>query len=444
MRKLFGTSGIRGSAEDLFTNKFCFDLGRTFSIFLKKHNLLGSVAVGMDPRASSQRIKEFFISGLVHGGRVVYDEGITPVPSMAWLLKTSDLSGSAMITGSHIDADLNGIKFFAFGEEILKKHEGEIEEIYEEISGKENVQNLYEGVKKEDKAKTSYIKMLLEHASRPYPPWKVVVDCGNGAQSEVIPKILKDSGLDVTVFNCSLDKEFIARDTEVDGHFNALKEEVVKVGAKLGIGYDADGDRVVFFNKNGKYIPGDYSSSILAKYEETQRIAVTFNVSQIAESLGKEVSRTKVGSPFVVEKMKEIGAGFGFEANGGPIFGKSMLTRDGGMATVKMLNLMKLKQKGIDELVEELPKYYLFRDKVDCPWELDTKVIEKAREKFKGVKVEELDGLKFWPGNSSWILFRSSKNAPEFRVFAEAQTQEEAVKLGKDGIELVKDVIANG
>jgi len=119
MTSLFGTSGIRGSAKEFFTNQFCFDIGRTFAKFLAKHKQKGKIAVGMDPRESSPRIKRAFILGLQEEGYKVSDQGISPVPAMNYILIADhSLAGSAMITGSHIQADFNGIKFFAFREEI--------------------------------------------------------------------------------------------------------------------------------------------------------------------------------------------------------------------------------------------------------------------------------------------------------------------------------------
>ena len=136
-KSLFGTSGIRGSAEKLFTNQFCFDIGRTFAIFLDRHNQGGGIAIGIDPRGSSPRIKDAIEAGLIYEKREIFDQGASPVPAICYILKISDYyAGSVMVSGSHIQPHLNGVKFFAFDEEILKKHEAEIETIYKSIKNK--------------------------------------------------------------------------------------------------------------------------------------------------------------------------------------------------------------------------------------------------------------------------------------------------------------------
>ena len=84
-KKLFGTSGIRGDVEKLFTTRFCRDIGVSFVKFLEKHDLLGPIAVGMDPRTSSPRIKNDLFAGLATSEKELFDEGVTPIPSMNWI-----------------------------------------------------------------------------------------------------------------------------------------------------------------------------------------------------------------------------------------------------------------------------------------------------------------------------------------------------------------------
>lgn len=131
MPKLFGTSGIRGPADKLFTKEFCVKIGVIFGTWLKNKGKTGYIAIAMDPRQSSPKIKEHFISGLVSTGWEILDEGIIPTPALTYFVKNSaHVGGGAMITGSHIAEGLNGIKFFIDGEEVTKSQELEIEKLY--------------------------------------------------------------------------------------------------------------------------------------------------------------------------------------------------------------------------------------------------------------------------------------------------------------------------
>jgi phosphomannomutase/phosphoglucomutase len=284
--------------------------------------------------------------------------------------------------------------------------------------------------------------MLVGLADKPYPKWKIVVDLGNGCQTNVIPNVFKEVGLDPVIINDDLDSEsFLARDTESEGAATALQKKIISEEADFGIAYDGDGDRVVFVDSKGELIPGDYTGALIAKNTEGEKIVTPINTSQVVETIGKKIIRTKVGSPYVVAAMKEQDAAFGFEANGGGISADVMLTRDGGSTTIKILNILKKTGKNLRELVDEMPKFHIYRTKVDCPSEFNATIMEGAREKFKGERVEDVDGVKIWVDDSTWILFRPSSNAPEFRVFVEANTEERAKKLGKEGIEFVKSFI---
>lgn len=438
-KKLFGTSGIRGDTEKLFTNQFCFDIGRTFAKFLDSYRQDGPIAIGMDPRGSSPRIMKAIQQGLVFAGREVFGQGVSPVPAINYILKVFPAAGSIMVTGSHIASELNGVKFFAFDEEILKEHEAKISQIYHQLKEKKSYRQREIAIEEENRANEEYEEMLVRLGGS-FPNWKVVVDSGNGAQSGLMSRVLSRLGLKVLVINDDLQAEFIARDTETEGTLKELQEKVVREKADLGIAYDADGDRVVFVDEKGQFIPGDYSGALIAKHGDTKTVVTPINTSQVVEHLGKSVKRTKVGSPYVVAAMKKTGATFGFEANGGGISSEIMMSRDGGSTTIKVLKLLQEHGESLSSLIGALPRFYLYRTKVECPRELNSTIIKKAKEEFRG-KTETADGLKIWLGSNTWILFRPSNNAPEFRVFAEAKTQEKANQLGQAGIKFVQKTI---
>lgn len=444
-KSLFGTSGIRGPADTLFTEQFCFDIGRTFVRFLEKYYEIGPVAIGIDPRDSSPRIKKHLFKGLATANIELFDEGIAPVPSMNWLIKNTEIVAGIIVTGSHIAPELNGVKFYAHDEEVSAEDQKNIESLYEELKEKEKPSNLDVKTKEENRARKLYSQMLSEMIADPLPKWKVAVDCANGAQSIVIPDLLKGFGLEIVEVNCNTEKEFIARDTDTDdkAEIEELKKVVVTENCDFGIAYDGDGDRVIFIDEKGQFVQGEYSCSLIAKNSPGDTVITPISSSQVVDTIGKKIIRTKVGSPYVVGKMKEHGVAFGFEPNGGAISAEIMYTRDGGSMTMKILNFYSKFDGSFSSMIAQLPKYHMLRTKVDYKWELKDKILEEARKKFKGIKVEEIDGLKIWTDNQSWILFRSSQNAPEFRIFAESVEEDKAKALLDEGVSFVKEIIKN-
>jgi len=438
MPKLFGTSGIRGPADELFTNEFCRKLGAVFGSWLHSKNKTGFVAIANDPRESSPRIKEQIIRGL---GWPVLDEGVIPTHALTYFVKNQPtVAGGIMVTGSHIAAQLNGVKLLFESEEVTKDHEKEIEDLFSNpiihpISDPD--------VKYDNTAKDTYLSMLRSLADFPYPHWKIIVDTANGAQTDIIRQLCLDLNIDFFCTGyCDIQSPYFAgKDTEKPSDYSRLAREVLLKKADFGIGFDVDGDRVVFIDESGQFIPGDFTCALLAKHSPSSVIVTPVSTSSVIDRIGKRVFRTPVGSTNVAAKMKEVGSTFGFEANGGAINSEIHFGRDGGTTAIKILNLLKTLNLPLSEALAELPQFSIFRDKVDCPFALYSKIYSRAEEIYTGKKIDKMDGIKIWLDADAWLLFRGSGNAPEFRVFAESPDLNRTQKLGQEGLALVKSVI---
>lgn len=298
-------------------------------------------------------------------------------------------------------------------------------------------------VKYENTAKELYIEMLKKLANTPYPKWKIITDTANGTQTQIIKDLLLDLKLDfICTGDCDIQSpEFIPRDTEAPGAFAELSRQVLLQKADLGFGFDIDGDRIIFIDNQGRYLPGDYSCTLIAQSEKYKNVVTPISTSSVIDSIGKTVYRTPVGATHVIAKMKDVGAAYGFEPNGGGISSEIFYGRDGGTTLIKMLNLLKKSKKSLAGLYDSLPRYYLFRDKIDCPFAKYDLIYSAVREKYS--QINNLDGIKVDLGHEEWILFRGSGNAPEFRVFVQSPDEKRAQKLGASGIDFVKSLLTH-
>ncbi len=442
MPSLFGTSGIRGPANTLFTPQFCFDIGRTFAVFLDRNNQIGTVAVGIDTRSSSPHISQNIIYGLRYAGRDVVHLGAIPVPAANYSVLSMGVIGAIMVTGSHIDITSNGVKFFSMKEEINKEQEIEISEIYFGLKEQVSPTPVTGTIPQSSRGINNYIEMLLSLVDHPMPKMKIVIDPGNGGQTEVIKTVLRELGAEFITINADIQEPLISRDTEEDGVFAVLQEKVKEEHADLGVAFDSDGDRCVFVDKNGNFVTGDYSGTILAKWNASDSVVCPINVSSVINFIGKEVIRTRVGSPFVIAGMKKYGSNFGFESNGGCIHEDVMLSRDGGTTFIKMLNILKWSRLSLYELVEELPRFYIRRSKFSCPTEKFTAILEKAKGFLTSQSLDTTDGVKLILDANTWVLFRPSGNAPEFRVFVESNQETKANQLMNHAMSFAKQIAA--
>jgi phosphomannomutase/phosphoglucomutase len=136
--------------------------------------------------------------------------------------------------------------------------------------------------------------------------------------------------------------------------------------------------------------------------------------------------------------MKKLKAKLGGEENGGIFYGPHQSVRDGAMTTALLLEIMANTGAKLSKLVEEQPQYFIEKGKVDCPENKKEKLLKILREKIKGKNVSTIDGVKIWFEDKSAILVRPSGTEPTYRLYAEAKTQEKALKLVEEYSELIR------
>jgi len=119
-----------------------------------------------------------------------------------------------------------------------------------------------------------------------------------------------------------------------------------------------------------------------------------------------------------------------------------MLSRDGGVTFIKMLNILKWSKLPLHELVGELPEFYIRRSKFDCPTEKFGLILEKAKGFLTSQSIDTTDGVKLILDKNTWILFRPSGNAPEFRVFVESNQETKANQYLTHALSFAKQIAA--
>ena len=452
MRKpsLFGTSGIRGTANVEITPEMATKLGATFASFFGNE---GRVAVGRDVRLPAKLLHYAFISGVLAGGVDVEDCGLAPTPAILWAVKKRGLNGAAVVTGSHTPSEMIGFLFF-----ISDTAEFSVEESYrfEKIFFNKPKAVAWNEVGKCSKVDVSdlYLRSVLEHVDLKKissSDFKVVMDPGNGASAPICEKFLHVAGVKVVAINGKPDGMFPNRDPyprpEV---LDQLVREVTGNGADIGSATDADGDRTLFVDDEGKALWGDISGCVFVKDILMKReggvVIAPINSSQLIEWTcnrhNGKIVYTKVGPPNIVSALKRVKALFGVEETGKNIWPDAILYGDWILATLKMLEIMAKEQKPLSELAQEFPKFHMRKIPFHCPETLKDAVMVNALKEWKKrreeAEVVTLDGIKIVYPDGSWMLLRPSGTEPVFRVYAESKDGARVQELATIGSELVK------
>ncbi|KXA90956.1 hypothetical protein AKJ57_03045 [candidate division MSBL1 archaeon SCGC-AAA259A05] len=445
MSKLFGTFGIRGIANEEISPDLANQLGLALATHLGGE---GRVSVGYDPRTSSEMLERAMVAGLTSGGCDAIRLGMVPTPVLSFGTKRFSCDAGIMITASHNPPEYNGIKFWdGEGAGFVRERENEIEDIYES-GGKLADWNQIGDPKKED-ATTPYRKAIDDRVQELDKKLKVVVDCANGAGSEIAPRILTDLGCRVISMNSQPDGHFPGRLPEpTEEHISGLIQAVTSMDADLGVAHDGDADRTIIVDENGSVLSGDRVFALAAtNYLEGKKnpriittVATSSVLEDVAERLGGTVVRTRVGEPELVREFRENGGDLAGEENGGVIFPDWVMCRDGIMTAVQFIDYVARRGKTVSELNETLPEYKQLKKKIECPDELKGEVLDDLAQKFEDYDLDRTDGMRI-VFDDGWLIMRPSGTEPIFRCFSEAKTGDGAEELVERGMGALEDSI---
>jgi phosphoglucosamine mutase len=398
MRRLFGTDGIRGKANEYpMTPELMLSLGKAIALYFSKKNNPPKIVIGKDTRVSGYMIETAITSGMVSMGATVLLIGPMPTPAISHLTRSFNADAGIMISASHNPAEDNGIKIFdSKGYKLSDDEEHEIEDIIfsEKIVGKEssNIGKAY----RVDDAKGRYIEFAKSSIKDfSLSGIKIVVDCANGAAYSVAPKIFSELGASVIAINNQPNGYNINLNCGAT-NIEKLSKIVVTEKADIGIALDGDADRVVVVDSHGKEINGDNLIARLAielkskgKLSKDTVVTTVMSNSSFENFLNKNgisVVRTKVGDRYVIDEMRKGGFNFGGEQSGHIIFGDYSTTGDGIITSLQLLRLMKSSGKSVSSLLQIFKHYPQVLHNVEVK---EKKPIEQLEKTSKILSVVE-------------------------------------------------------
>jgi phosphomannomutase len=462
MALAFGTSGIRGLATEL-GDGVCQNYARAFVRHCKEvlHPAPTHFIVAGDLRASTPRIVAAVSKGIQDEGGIVLDAGMIPTPALAYGCQLRGMAG-IMVTGSHIPGDRNGIKFYFPEGEILKKDEAPILAHFGTLEGVVRSSSVKTPIEKID-LETAFVARYVDYfGAGLLKGQSVVLYEHSSAAREVLRRILESLGAHVVLYGRS--EEFIPVDTEALGDMSEFKKIISDAGAIALVSTDGDGDRPMILDENGSVVRGDQIGVLGALSVEADAVVTPVSSSTALEKTNGflTVRRTRIGSPYVVDGMQTlIDAGaqrvIGYEANGGLLLGSSLgslsplMTRDSVLPILLLLRASVSYKASISRLVSALPQRYTASDLVkDFPLETSRKLLDgfiaggttlftKIWSKDLGAasRMDLTDGVRVEFESGVILHFRPSGNAPEFRVYAEAESETAAKKWVGKAKELV-------
>jgi phosphoglucosamine mutase len=422
-RKLFGTDGIRGRANE---DPITAELALAVAMAAGSHHHGGGhglAVIGKDTRLSGYLLEPALTAGFIAVGMDVVLLGPLPTPAVGMLTRSLRADLGVVISASHNPFDDNGIKFFGpDGFKLSDEVEAAIEARIAGGTGGLRVASERLGrARRLDDARGRYIEFVKQSLPRRQrlEGLKVVLDCANGAAYAVAPAVLYELGAEVIAMGVSPDGININRDCGATAP-KALSERVVAEGADIGIALDGDADRVILVDEKGRVIDGDQVMGLIAKrwLEEGRlkgggvvaTVMSNLGLQRFLEDFGIGLERTPVGDRYVVERMRGGGFNLGGEQSGHIVMTDYSTTGDGLIAALQVLSALIDEGRPASEVVhvfERVPQVLK-----------NVKVTDRAVIETPALQAAIRDG-EAELGKGGRLVIRPSGTEPLIRVMAE-------------------------
>lgn len=444
---MFREYDIRGRENDEELNPTSMNqIGRGYGTFLRNLGV-DKLVVGRDSRATSEVFENALIEGLVSTGCHVSRIGLTTTPMLYWAQYHFDSIGGAAVTASHNPAGWNGVKL-AVGLSMTT-NSAQLQEIYKIIEEEKFVTG--QGSIKDTPIDDLYIEDLIQRLHIEGKP-KVLLNTANGTAGLIGPKLLRAAGCEVVELNTNLDSTFphYPANPSVIEMMDDTGAHVRSSHSDIGVGIDADGDRLGITDEHGQNIFADMFMiplvrDILAKKPGAK---IVFDV-KCSAALEEEIRKRggvpimwKTGHSFIKEKIKEEKADLGLELSGHIFVVHGYYGFDDALFTgLKIIESMTTNKKKLSQIMAEVPKWYSSPVyNVFCADNVKYQIADKLTQRFKqeGHKVIDLSGARV-VFEDGWGLVRASSNLPQLVLRFEARSEERLKELEQMFRDILKE-----
>lgn len=441
--QLFGTDGIRGKAGELLTAPLALQIGYWAGQVLSRQSLEDksledstsrTIILGQDSRNSSHMLASALSAGLTAAGLEVWNLGLCPTPTVAYLTHSTEAIGGVMISASHNPPEDNGIKFFgATGNKLSTQLQAEIEAgIRGQMLDPLEASPIGWG---QHYCRPELVQRYAESLCQPLLPnvsldgLKVVLDLAWGAAAQVAPGVFEQMGAKVICLHDYADGDRINVNCG-STHLEPLKAAVHNHGADLGFAFDGDADRVMAIDAQGRVVDGDYILFLWGQaLRQTGKLPDSLIISTVMANLGFErawqklggsLIRTAVGDQYVHAEMLKQGAKLGGEQSGHILCPHYGVSGDGLLTALHLATLVQQSGSSLVELIDQSFQTY--------PQILKNVRVEDRERRLNwqqdDVLQQAIAQVEQAMGDQGRILVRASGTEPVIRVMVEAASDE--------------------
>ena len=459
----FGTGGWRAIIGDEFTKTNITILTQAIAEYVLENRDESkelALVVGFDKRFLSKAAATWVSEVLVGNGIKAYlinEEA--PTPMTMFKIGDMNLEYGIQVTASHNAYEWNGIKFFIDGgrdavvevtdelqERVSKLNEADVKAVNFRTCSEGDLVEIINPVNEY----IDRIMSLIDVDAIKRKGLKVLLDPMYGVSRIALQALLINCRVRVDTIHDTHDMMFGGKvPSPTSANLQLLKDLVVKGEYDLGVATDGDADRIGIITEKGQYVHANEILALLYYYYLEYRdikspvvrnISTTHLLDRIAKHYGQECVEVNVGFKHIAQGMEDSGAILGGESSGGIATKGHIRGKDGIYAAALLIEMISKSNTSITKLLEEIyekfGKLYMVERNFRITEELRQTIKDKLFEKheipeyeFKVIKTSNKDGYKIYFENDCWILVRFSGTEPVIRIYAEMESEVEAVAV---------------
>ena len=423
MAGIFKAYDIRGVYGETLTDDLAFQIGRALAALLKPRR----VVVGRDMRPHSEPLFLALARGLRLHGAEVLDLGLCSTPMSYFANGRLGADAGVMITASHNPGAWNGFKLCRAQAIPISGATG-IQELEQRVlTGAFDPPAARPGALSRHDIAPAYAAHIASFADL-RRPLHVAIDYANAMG--IYEARALDNLIRIDPLYDQLDGAFphheanpLKPDTLAD-----LQAKMRRGAYDFGIAFDGDADRAGFLDEQGRIVPMDLVTALIAQdLLRRQKGIILYDlrsswaVKEVIGENGGTPMMCRVGHAFIKQQMRAVNALFAGELSGHYYFRENYFTESAALAALFIANLVSRSDQPLSALIRPLQRY-VASGEINSEVANPARAIERLRRQYAGGRVIELDGLSIefadW-----WFNVRLSNTEPLVRLNLEARTR---------------------
>lgn len=445
---IFKAYDIRGIYPTDLDEEAFYQIALAYASLLKPKN----VAVGMDARLSSPSLKEKVVQGFLDSGVNVIEVGEVTTDMIYFAVGAYDYSGGIIVSASHNPREYNGMKMVREKAAAISSDTG-LFDIRDALKEGKIVKPspVKPGTREKKDILDDYIKKVLTFIDKSsIRPFKFVANGNFGYVGKSVRKIVEELGLTMIPLNFEPDGSFPKGppDPMLPGNRSETEALIKSSDADFGVTWDADADRVMFFDEKGEFIHGVYTTAFLAKillekYGSNNTIIfdprVIWPIQRVVNEMGGTPVIYKSGHAFMKEKMRSLNALFAGELSAHYYFRDMFYADNGIIPFLLVMEYISKSGKKLSEIIEPFMEGHYMTGELNYEVKSIPDILEKVKQRYQKDGEENfIDGYSL--ESKEWRFnIRPSNTQPLLRLNVEAKNPELLEKIKNELLEIIKE-----